>query len=82
MGERTIDIQYYAIYRDAKKMDGETVNTRSANARELYAELGFEAIFPFDAKRLKVAINDEFAAWEQPLGQGDLVVFIAPVAGG
>jgi molybdopterin synthase sulfur carrier subunit len=31
---------------------------------------------------LKVAVNEEFAAWDQPLAGGDRVVFIPPVAGG
>jgi molybdopterin converting factor small subunit len=31
---------------------------------------------------LKVAINDEFAAWDTQLASGDTIVFIPPVAGG
>jgi molybdopterin converting factor small subunit len=31
---------------------------------------------------LRVAVNDEFADWSQPLAAGDRVVFIPPVAGG
>jgi len=31
---------------------------------------------------LRVAVNDEFADWSRPLGAGDRVVFIPPVAGG
>ena len=32
---------------------------------------------------LRVAINDEFCDWSQPLAEpGDRVVFIPPVAGG
>jgi len=31
---------------------------------------------------LKVAVNEEFAAWDRPLADGDRVVFIPPVAGG
>ena len=79
---KRIGMQYYAIFRDARGTDAETVMTKSVTARELYAELGFEAIFPLDPKRLKVAVNDEFSNWEHVLGDGDLVVFIAPVAGG
>jgi molybdopterin converting factor small subunit len=29
-----------------------------------------------------VAVNAEFGDWSQPLGAGDTVVFIPPVAGG
>jgi len=31
---------------------------------------------------LKVAVNEEFAAWDRELADGDRVVFIPPVAGG
>ncbi|MBI4931132.1 MAG: MoaD/ThiS family protein [Bacteroidetes bacterium] len=31
---------------------------------------------------LKVAVNDEFKAWDTPLNSGDRIVFIPPVAGG
>jgi molybdopterin converting factor small subunit len=31
---------------------------------------------------LRVAVNGEFGDWEQPLAEGDAVVFIPPVAGG
>ncbi len=31
---------------------------------------------------LRVAVNAEFGDWQQPLADGDAVVFIPPVAGG
>lgn len=79
---KTIGMQYYAMFRGARGTDAETLTTLSATPRELYAELGLDAAFPLDPKRLKVAVNDEFGDWDQALGNGDLVVFIAPVAGG
>ncbi len=79
---KQIGMQYYAIFRGARGVDAETVTTQAATPRELYAELGLGEIFPLNPKRLKVAVNDEFGDWEQTLGDGDLVVFIAPVAGG
>ena len=29
-----------------------------------------------------VVVNEEFAEWDTPIGDGDRVVFIPPVAGG
>jgi molybdopterin converting factor small subunit len=37
--------------------------------------------FPEQAT-MKVAINDEFSAWDTALNDGDRLVFIPPVAGG
>ena len=33
-------------------------------------------------ENLRVAVNDEFGDWRQPLAEGDTVVFLPPVAGG
>ena len=33
-------------------------------------------------KAVRVAVNDEFADWNQTLREGDELVFIPPVAGG
>ena len=38
--------------------------------------------FSLQPEMLRVAINEEFGDWAQPLAAGDSVVFIPPVAGG
>ena len=48
---------------------------------DLYEELDRRHAFP-PLGRLKVAVNDEFRDWSTPLRDGDMVVFIPPVAGG
>ena len=40
------------------------------------------AHFALPAEGIKVAINDDFAAWDAPLEDGVRVVFIPPFAGG
>lgn len=79
---RQIEVLYFAAYRDARGRSSELINTTAATPAALYAELGLDAALPLDTQRLRVAINDEFAAWTDPLAAGDRVVFIAPVAGG
>lgn len=80
--EKNIRVQYYAIFREARGKSSESVTTRAQNPKELFEELHLQTAFPFDARRLKVALNDEFAPWDAPLSPGDTVVFIAPVSGG
>lgn len=80
--EKHIDIHYYALFRDARGTDAETVATVAASPRELYQELGLNATFCLDPGALKVALNDAFASWDALLRDGDLVVFIAPTSGG
>ena len=75
-------VLYFAALRDRAGIDSERVASRAADARGLYAELRARHGFAMPEERLRVAVNGAFAAWEQPLRDGDEVVFIPPVSGG
>jgi molybdopterin converting factor subunit 1 len=77
-----IDIEYYALMREQAGRSRETVQTGAATAAALYAELQRLHPFTLALEQLRVAINSEFCEWQQPLNDGDAVVFIPPVAGG
>jgi len=79
---KQIRVQYYALLREEAGKSEEALATLAATPRELYAEL--QARYPFSLAHelMKVAVNDEFGEWSQPLADGDRVVFIPPVAGG
>lgn len=79
---KDINIQYFALFREARGLASEMLSTQAKTPRELYDELGLDAAYRFDARRLRVALNDEFASWDASLENGDSVAFIAPVAGG
>ncbi len=79
---KTIELQHYARFRDLRGCTAESVTTTAASPRELYRELGFEVSMPAPGDWLRVAINDDFAGWDDPLEDGDLVVFMMPMAGG
>jgi molybdopterin converting factor small subunit len=80
--EKRIHIQSYAVFREARGREAESVTTRAATPRELFDELGFGAAYPSPTSWIKVAVNDDFAPWDAALRDGDTVVFIAPTAGG
>lgn len=80
--ERNIQVQYFALLREQAGRRDETVATRAATPRELYAELAARHGFSLGPEHLKVAVNTEFADWSRPLAANDVVVFIPPVAGG
>ncbi len=60
-----------------------TWESKANNCRDLLAEL--VSHYQMDEERTRhfnVAVNDEYASMETTLSNGDLVVFIPPVAGG
>lgn len=78
----SVSIQYFAILREQRGTDQETVRTDAPDAQSLYAELATRHGFTLPVDRLRAAINGEFVPWPGPLSDGDQVVFIPPVAGG
>ena len=76
-----VRVDYFAVLRDRAGRTHETLETGAATPRELYRELASRRDLPAETG-LKVAVNDQFRAWESPLADGDRVVFIPPVAGG
>ena len=79
---RDIRVQYYALLREQAGRSSETLRTQARTPRELYAELRAKYPFTLPPEMLRVAVNEEFGDWAQPLAAGDAVVFIPPVAGG
>ena len=75
-------IEYFALLKDQRGRSNETLVTNATTARELYAQLSEQYAFSLAPASLKVAINEDFADWDQALNEGDTVVFIPPVAGG
>ena len=77
-----ITVEYYAQLREQAGRGRENLSTAAASLAELYAELRQRHGFTLDSEQLRVAVNPQFREWGQPLAEGDVVVFIPPVAGG
>ena len=78
-----IEVQYYANFKDERGLDQETLSfPQVLSAQELYNDLRQQYSFHLKSSKCRVAINDDFVAWERPLEDGDRVVFIPPVGGG
>ena len=77
-----LTIEYYAILKEQRGRGSESLETPARKPAELYDELKARHGLSLDRSTLNVAGNAEFAEWDQPLRDGDTVVFIPPVAGG
>ncbi len=79
---RTVHVQYFAVLREQAGVGSETIVTVARTAADFYDELQGQRGLALPRSMLKVAVNEEFAAWDRRLEDGDRVVFIPPVAGG
>ena len=82
MTSKNVHIHYFAVLREKRGLNEETLQTNAENPKELYSELQKRYNFNLSLDRLKVAINEEFSGWDTLLKSEDRVVFIPPVAGG
>ncbi len=77
-----LTVSYFAWLREHAGASEETLQSTAATPAELWGELEERYAFGADPSRLRVAVNDEFAAWDTALREGDRIVFIPPVSGG
>ena len=79
---KDITVRFFAVFREAAGVESQTLDTASTNVGQLFGEMA--QLFPglaVEAAAL-VAINDEMVGWDQPIEDGDEVLFFPPVAGG
>ena len=79
---KSIQVSYFASLRDRRGVAEETLETEADTARDLYQELSRTYEFVLICEQLMVAINDRVAAWDDPLNDGDHLVFLTPFGGG
>jgi len=79
---RRVTVRYFALLREQAGRGAEALQTEARTPQELYAQLQRERGLQLAPEYLRVAVNDEFGDWQQPLADGDTVAFLPPVAGG
>jgi MoaD family protein len=82
MTKMKLNIHYYAMFREAAGCSGESVETETASAVDLFDALKAKYDFTMCQSHVRLAVNDAFVDWDTPLNDGDSIVFIPPVAGG
>lgn len=77
-----VEVLYFASLRDAAGVASEQVETGARDLRGLYEELQARHRLPFPSRQLRVAMDGEFAHWDDPPRAGAEIAFIPPVSGG
>lgn len=73
---------YFASLADKAGCSSEQMDSLATTPAQLYDEVKARHGFAFAADRLRVAVNGRIADWQQPLVDGDEIVFLPPVSGG
>lgn len=77
-----VTVRYFAAFREAVGLASERVDTQAQTPSALFAECAARHPGLSGYRASLVAINDDMAAWDATLGDGDEVLFFPPVAGG
>lgn len=77
-----VDIQYFALLREERGMEKESLTTDCKTLGDLYLYLKDKHHFSLPLDMIQVAVNDEFSHLHHEITDGIRVVFIPPVAGG
>jgi molybdopterin synthase sulfur carrier subunit len=79
---KSIEVRYFALFREKAKKEIEELTVDLTTYLELYEHLSRLYGFGLPAEMVQVAVNDEFSSLHLSLEEGARVVFIPPVAGG
>jgi len=79
---KTLEIEYFALFREIVGHPSESVETTAQNPEELFAFLQQQHSGLQSLSNMKVAINDQLSPWDATLNDGDRVLLFPPVAGG
>lgn len=77
-----IEVRYYAGLREQRGQPREQVSTQAGTVGDLYDELKQRHGLTMDAHFLRAAVNQQYVSWTSVLTDGDIVIFMPPVAGG
>ncbi len=75
-------VKFFALFREEAGTEAAWVDTDAASLGKLFMEMGERFNLNQSLQGVKVAVNDEMASFDDPVVDGDTVLFFPPVAGG
>ena len=79
---RTYTVLYFGLLAERRGLAEEKVTSQADTLAALYAELDTAHGLGLKTDNFRVAVNDEFAAWDQEIEGGESVAFLPPMSGG
>ena len=79
---KSIEVSYFAVFREKAGRDSETFKTKSETALDLFNEIKKIHGFGETQGSCKVAINNDLVQWDAKIEDGDKILFFPPVSGG
>lgn len=78
----TLTLLYFASLRERAGVPSESFSTDAADLAGLYDQIQTRHGIAWPREHLRVAVDGEFARWQDRLKAGSEVAFIPPVSGG
>lgn len=79
---KTYTVTYFGLLSERRGVSEEQVTSNAGTPSELYRELDATYQLGLTLENFRVAVNDEFAAWNHPLAAGDRIALLPPMSGG
>lgn len=75
-------VLYFGLLAERRGKAEEMVESSATTAAKLYAELDATHGLGLATTDFRVAVNDEFAAWNDEIESGDAIALLPPMSGG
>ena len=78
----TYRILYFGLLAERRGLPEESVESVATTPEQLYTELDSQHRLGLSVTDFRVAVNDEFAAWNAEIKSGDSIALLPPMSGG
>lgn len=75
-------VLYFGLLAERRGVPEETVESTASTPVALYTELDAAHQLGLSVANFRVAVNDEFAAWDAEIKSGDVIALLPPMSGG